>query len=379
MNGMNEGQVDPAVSNTDRSDSASRMVFIIRRILPFVFLLMVVVLAVGAAAFAWVRWLLLIAAGLLALVLAAGAIAHAVATRREHQQLPPRGTLVDAGGFRLHLISMGKADGTPVVVLEGGMASFAANWHWVQTGLANLTRVVAYDRAGFGWSEASPNPRDARHIAGELHTALHNAGIGGPYVLAGWSFGGLVVRLFRDLYPDEVAGLVLVDASHPDQWLHMPVPNADRLLASSFRIQAELCRFGFGRLATAPAKILSAGLPVLQQREIFAFCAQRSCYRTEGEQAALWTAVSRRQVHGTKPLDGLPLFLLGVSEQPMYGDILTRLQEDQVGLSANSTRLIVQGATHESLVGRQEHARWVIHAIQQVVEAARKHQPLAAG
>jgi len=376
---MNQGQVNPAVSNTDRSSAANRMAFIIRRVMPFVIILLALLLAVGAAAFAWLRWLLLIVAGLLALLLTAGAVYHAIATRRERRELPPRGILVDAGGFYLHLISMGKAAGGPVVVLEGGMASFAANWHWVQTGLASTGQVVAYDRAGFGWSEPGPNPRDVRHIAEELHTALHNAGIPGPYVLAGWSFGGLVVRLFTDLYPDEVAGLVLVDASHPDQWLHMPVPNADRLLASSFRIQAELCRFGFGRLATAPAKTLSAGLPDLQAREIFAGCAQRSCYRTEGEQAALWTGVSREQVHRAKPLDDLPLYLLGVSEQPLYGDIWTRLQEDLGTLSANSTRFIVQGATHESLVGRPEYAQRVVDAILQVVEAARRHTPLAAG
>jgi pimeloyl-ACP methyl ester carboxylesterase len=115
------------------------------------------------------------------------------------------------------------------------MASFSPNWHWVQTQLAPMGRVVAYDRAGLGWSEPGPGPRDAQQSAGELHTALQNAGIPGPYVVVGHSYGELVVRAFTDLYADEVVGMVLVDASHPDQWAQIPASRDGQLLALSNR------------------------------------------------------------------------------------------------------------------------------------------------
>jgi pimeloyl-ACP methyl ester carboxylesterase len=113
----------------------------------------------------------------------------------------------------MHLSCVGQ--GSPTVVFESGLANMSADWGNVQPTVAATTRACAYDRAGIAWSDASPGPRDPRQIATELHTLLGNAGEAGPYVLAGQSFGGLYVRVFADRYPDEVAAMVLVDASHP--------------------------------------------------------------------------------------------------------------------------------------------------------------------
>jgi pimeloyl-ACP methyl ester carboxylesterase len=204
------------------------MVFILRYVVPAVGVALLALIVISAVAFAAVRIVLGVVFLALAGLALFGGLSHAYAVRRDRRNFPPQGILSDAGGFKLHLLVMGENSGKPTVILDSGMASFAINWHWVQTELAKDTRVVAYDRAGFGWSEVSPNPRDAQHCARELHTALINAGIQGPYILAGWSFGGLVVRAFADLFAEEVVGLTLVDASHPDQWQHMPVPNAER-------------------------------------------------------------------------------------------------------------------------------------------------------
>lgn len=355
---------------SDRSAQATRLSLILR-LLPVIGVALLAGLALAAFAFPWVRISLLILALALGGLALVGGLYQARAVHRDRRRFPPAGVFSDAGGFNLHLLVMGEDTGQPTVILESGMASFALNWHWVQTELAQETRVVAYDRAGFGWSAPSPNPRTAQDCARELHTALVNAGISGPYVLAGWSFGGLVVRAFRDLFPQEVVGLVLVDASHPDQWLHMPVPNADRLLARMMRVQGELCRLGYGRLVTSAARLVSDGLPATHGRAITAWCALRSCYKTEAQQAALWHDYSRPQVNHAQPLDDLPVYVLSVSEQALFGAALTRLQEDLATLSANTTRSIVQGATHESLVSRPEYARQVTQAIRQVVEAAR--------
>src|SRR5947209_18860954 len=124
------------------------------------------------------------------------------------------GQLVDAGGFRLNLYCMGSC--SPTVVFDSGWGDWAPAWSKVQPEIAKWTRACSYDRAGTGFSDAGPMPRTSVHIAEELRTALHHAGIGGPYILVGSAFGGDNVRTFADLYMDEVAGLVLDDADPTD-------------------------------------------------------------------------------------------------------------------------------------------------------------------
>ena len=124
------------------------------------------------------------------------------------------GQLVDAGGFRLNLYCMGS--GSPTVVFDSGWGDWAPAWSKVQPEIAKWTRACSYDRAGTGFSDPGPMPRTSVHIAEELHTALHHAGVGGPYILVGSAFGGDNVRTFADLYMDEVGGLVLDDADPTD-------------------------------------------------------------------------------------------------------------------------------------------------------------------
>lgn len=124
------------------------------------------------------------------------------------------GQLVDAGGFRLNLYCMGS--GSPAVVFDSGWGDWAPAWSKVQPEIAKWTRACSYDRAGTGFSDPGPMPRTSVRIAGELRTALRRAGVGGPYILVGSAFGGDNVRTFADLYLEEVAGMVLVDADPTD-------------------------------------------------------------------------------------------------------------------------------------------------------------------
>lgn len=120
---------------------------------------------------------------------------------------------VDAGGHRLHMLISGDAAGRATVVLESGLPG-GLGWNEVRWGVAKFARVITYDRAGIGQSETGPSPRDAGHIATELHTVLHNAGFPPPYILVGQSMGGAYIRVFSASYPREVVGLVLVDPVH---------------------------------------------------------------------------------------------------------------------------------------------------------------------
>ena len=291
-----------------------------------------------------------------------GAVVQAVATRRDAKRYPPPGRLVDLGGYRLHLNIQGDGPG-PAVVLEAGMGSFSSNWYWVQQELASTMRVVASDRAGLGWSDRGSLPRDAVTIAQELHTALVVAGIDGPYVLAGHSFGGLPVRAFAGLFPDETVGLVLVDASHPDQWRRWPTRHADRMIATSQRVTAVLARVGLLRVVDLSRQI-SAGLPETQVGELRARSALPGVSAVEAQQMDAWSSQSRSQLAAS--LGDLPLVVLGVSEQPRGAATLDALQAELPALSTRSARRVVQGATHESLVARREYARVVADAIRAV-------------
>ncbi|OPY61681.1 MAG: putative aminoacrylate hydrolase RutD [Syntrophorhabdaceae bacterium PtaU1.Bin034] len=135
-------------------------------------------------------------------------------------QYPSPGQLIDVGGYRLHLWCRG--EGSPTVIMEAGWGGWSLLWGEVPTGAASFTRVCVYDRAGTGWSDPSPSPRRADVIVGELHTLLASSGIAPPYVLVAHSIGGIYVRLYAHNYPEDVAGMVLIDSSHEDQVLRYP-------------------------------------------------------------------------------------------------------------------------------------------------------------
>ena len=128
----------------------------------------------------------------------------------------PPGKLVKVSDKQLHIHCTGS--GSPLVVLESGLGGNSLDWVKVQPLLASFTRVCSYDRSGYGWSEGDALPRTGVRIAHELHDLLHQADEQGPYLLVGHSFGGLTVRLFASLYPEETQALVLLDASHEDQF-----------------------------------------------------------------------------------------------------------------------------------------------------------------
>ncbi|HSL29742.1 MAG TPA: alpha/beta hydrolase [Anaerolineales bacterium] len=161
-------------------------------------------------------WTLGVLAATVIVLLALGALAKS----RLKKRFPLVGQMVDTGGYRLHMHVEGQ--GSPTVVLDAGAGGFGLAWELVRPAVASVTRVVAYDRAGLGWSDPSPYPRDAYTMALELHTMLTNAKVAGPYILVGHSLGGVVARQFAAKYPDEVVGLVMVDSAHEQQMKHFP-------------------------------------------------------------------------------------------------------------------------------------------------------------
>ena len=292
------------------------------------------------------------------------------AARHDRQRFQARGQRVDAGGRRLHIVVMGANSGlSPTVILEAGMASISSNWGWVQRKLAGTTQVVSYDRAGLGWSDPGTKPLDAAKSAHDLHTALRQAGISGPFILAGHSYGGLVMRMFADQYPDEVIGLALVDSSHPDQWVHIPASKGGQTVAFGNRVTALLARFGVMRLFHLEESFI-AGLPPLEYAEMKAFLATPTGWLIGADGLTAWRDYSREQVNNTTSLGSLPLVVISVTEQDHYAKELTALQAELPKLSTNSKHITIEGATHYTLVSQQEYADIVSDEILQLVKAA---------
>jgi pimeloyl-ACP methyl ester carboxylesterase len=155
----------------------------------------------------WIRRVLLGLFIALSALAATGAIYQAVATAIDQRRYPPPGQLVDVGGEQMHINCVGESTGgSPTVILEHGLGGASPGWAWIQPEVARTTRVCAYDRAGMGWSTppSSLHPRDGHQVAQELHALLQAAGVPAPYVLVGWSYGGLYARTYSLEGPPEL-------------------------------------------------------------------------------------------------------------------------------------------------------------------------------
>jgi pimeloyl-ACP methyl ester carboxylesterase len=312
--------------------------------------------------------LLRLIVALLALAVA-GAIYQTIATERAERAYPPPGDMVDVGGYSLHINCVGQ--GRPTVLLDGGSGEWSSQWVRVQREVSGTTRVCAYDRAGMGWSEMGPEPRDAKQISNELHALLEGANIDGPYVLVGHSFGGLYMQTYAARYPEEVAGVALVDSSQPDQFSHQPVARGS-YEPQKFAVASLLARLGIVRLLSklAPAPL---ELPQRQRAQIDALSPstrQVSTYTLELRA----TPQSATQTRGLRSLGNKPLAVVSAPKQAEPGWI--KLQDDLVTLSSNSTHRVVEGATHTSLLYERSDAQASSAAIVEVVAAVRNDRLL---
>lgn len=340
-----------------------------------------------------VVWGLRIAGGLLLLLvvlLLAGYVYQSKTTADDFRQFPAPGQRVDVGGYSLHLYCTGA--GRPTVVVDAGNGDFSPGWSLVQPQVAAFTRICTYDRAGYGWSDPGPRPRSAEQIAAELHALLSNASIPGPYVLVGHSMGGYDVRTFAHLYPDDVVGMVLVDAGHEEQFSRLPAEyeRINRQQESYLRVMASMARFGLLRLMGSSsggqdlAPVFIRKLPAEAQETYLALMSHPAYFDTTlAELAAL--PESNAQVGRLGNLGDLPLYVLTAGNSidadalasiglPADFDVAQlqrvwlELQGELAALSTNSTHTIVADSPHAIHIYQPER---VVEAIRQVVEATR--------
>ncbi len=297
---------------------------------------------------------------------------------------PPIGKLINIGSHQLHLYSIG--EGNPSVIFESGGASWSLDWNMVQTEVAKFTNACSYDRAGFGWSDPGPTPRTSEQIVTELHTLLTKAEIKKPYILVGASYGGHTVRLFAKKYPEEVAGVILLDARH--EAINSKMPPAWKKLEASgkgmYRFMLLASRLG---LLNVLGKLMGekAAPPIVMKTpsEI------RTTYLEVGFQPKYFQsnldelAASResdKQLSVSGSLGNIPLIVLrhGIPdlfagmpvEQAKQAEIVWQeLQAELANLSSNSQMIVAEKSGHGIQI---DQPRLVVDAVLQMVESVRR-------
>ncbi len=306
-----------------------------------------------------------------ATISATGAVYQVIATERDRRKLLPPGRMVDAGGgVRLHMVDQG--EGSPTVILEAGLTSMSAQWAWVQPHVAKFTRVIAYDRAGLGWSDGCEDARDARVTTARLRTMLKNAGVDGPFILVGHSLGGLFARMFAHCYPEDVVGLVLLDSVHPDQRVRWG-SESEAEHAAFFRqiaLAPWLARMGVLRVYGYRMHMVD-GLPEDAAQFFRAHGCTSSHWESTHEEAVAFDRMCD-QDRAAGDLGNLPLAVISAGRwERGWIDRWLILQGELAALSSNSTFQTVEGSDHVSLITHQKHAQVTVDTIRRMVDQIR--------
>jgi pimeloyl-ACP methyl ester carboxylesterase len=303
-----------------------------------------------------------------------GMIYQTASAEADRKNFPAPGNLIDVGGFKMHIHCMG--EGSPTVILETLSGGTSSHWGWVQPEVAKTTRVCVYDRAGRGWSEPDSEPITLGRTVRNLHTLLTNAGVEGPYVLVGHSIGGIYVRQFAADYPDEVVGIVLVDAAHPYQYERYPgmreVNENYRQLSSAF---PTLARLGLFRLYFASGgEIDFADMKEPQKSEIRIMWSSPEYFDSQHAEG-----IAAPEIYsGGQKLGRLgDLRLLVITAGQGASDGWPELQGELASLSDNSTHLTLEAATHVSLAFHPRDAHQVSMGILNILDAIRTGERLA--
>jgi pimeloyl-ACP methyl ester carboxylesterase len=285
---------------------------------------------------------------------------------------PLPGHMVDVGDFKMHIHCTG--EGSPAVLLEAGLDDFSIFWSLVQAEIAETTRVCSYDRAGLGWSEPSPSPRTSKTIVDELHELLVNARAHPPYVLAGHSFGGALTRLYAHKYPDEVLGMVLVDAAPDDLFVRVPLwRNAIEGKLGLYHALAPMSSFGL--LAFTPGSIPNRGLPVDVLAQYRAIAVSTDYFQTGVAENEAFEGNLAQVRTGNIDLGDMPLIVISrgywdaipgfsETENQQAWRAWNEMQSELLLLSSNSRQIIAGESEHNVHLQQPE---LVIDAIRSVI------------
>jgi len=282
----------------------------------------------------------------------------------DRSSLAMPGRLIDVGDHSLHINCTGT--GSPTVVLEPGLGEPSTAMAWISADVATTTRVCVYDHAGRGWSQAASHPLDGIQTATDLRLLLERAGEPGPFVLAGHSAGGIYVLNFAHLYPQQVAGVVLLDSMHPDQYSKIAGwPAFYEMYRRVSAVLPSLSRLGVSRFIS---KASYGGLPASARDAERAFLSTPRHNRSvRDEFSKLRTAMA--EAKSLTSLGDRPLIVV-TAEKDATGGWLPA-QDELALLSTNSAHRLLPDATHTMLTENEATAGQSSKAIIDVVEAVR--------
>jgi pimeloyl-ACP methyl ester carboxylesterase len=318
---------------------------------------------------------------LIATALAAGIVFEQLGRRRDRARFPQIGRSVDIGGRTLNIFCSGA--GAPPVIFESGGPGPGLEWAAFQPEVAKFTQACWYDRAGEGWSDLGPFPRTSAAISNDLHALLKRAGVSAPYVFAGASFGGLNSRVFGGLYPNEVAGMVLIDSAHEDELRRAPKfylgRTAPRFLWHPIQMTLEVAAFvGLLRL-TQSSPLQGKDPSQMTREEVIEALRQRPKSFVGNLSAGIVLPESFTEGSAVTSIGGFPLIVLTASQPLDFGDTelnreaaayqqvwIHEIQPKLVELSTHGRQIIVPNANHGTIP--QEV---IISAIHEVVTQVR--------
>lgn len=311
------------------------------------------------------KWIGKILVGFIILVLMSGLCFRLFSSK----PVPP-GKLVSVNETKLHIRAEGNKNDLPTLVLESGAGGDTDMFHWINEGLKEDMRVVRYDKEGKGFSESSKDSITSEFYAHQLHELLKKSGEKPPYILVGHSMGGPYNRIFRELYPNEVKGMVFIDSSHPEQWERLAenglFEENQIFLIKTLSILSDLGIMGVYNQITS-SKSIDGGLPKeCQDRKKDLLVQSGDVYRRYLKEYAINNDILLRAGSATT-LDSLPVLVFTATDQ--YGDAQKwfEMQEELKELSTNGKQLYIE-ANHGSIITNKENAAIINKEIRSMAE-----------
>jgi pimeloyl-ACP methyl ester carboxylesterase len=278
---------------------------------------------------------------------------------RDSRRYPPPGAMVDIGGRHLHVVDHG-GTGVPVVV-ETGSGALARGWDDIAPRITEFARFVTYDRAGYGWSDEGRWRTTGTDVAGDLCGLLAALRIDGPYVLVGHSLGGLYVRSFLDAYPDQVAGIVLVDSSHEAMLPRIREQIGDAVIAAQLAASVAMTAFPRGVVrAATDVGLLHRQVAALvggdsdEETRLRLSLYLRSAFRKATAAESLGMLATFRALQGSRRVVSMPVAVItAAGPAPDDRSLLAKLrpvwlelQADLATLSSDATHVVATSGGH---------------------------------